>query len=116
MNEGLVGGDVDRVRCVAIPDGKLTSVDFANQPHVVREPKAIHESGLHIARLVRGVVKHGGHEPAETVGFARPVECSVAQRLKQHPHWELLSARWVDPSVHQATLLAGCQAERWNSQ
>jgi hypothetical protein len=77
-------------------------VDPSQQHEFIGEPKAIQESGLDIAAFVRGVVK--------------PEECPVAQRLKQHPHWELLSACWVDPSVHQATLLAGCQAERWNSQ
>jgi hypothetical protein len=91
-------------------------VDPSQQHEFIGESKAIQESGLDIAALVRGVVKHGGHESTETVGFARAVECSVAQRLKQHPQSELLSACWVDPSVHQATLLAGCQAERWNSQ
>jgi hypothetical protein len=91
-------------------------VDPSQQHEFIGEPKAIQESGLDIAAFVRGVVKHGGHESTETVGFACTVECSVAKRLKQHPHWELLLARWVDPSVHQATLLAGCQAERWNSQ
>jgi hypothetical protein len=91
-------------------------VDPSQQHEFIGEPKAIQESGLDIAAFVRGVVKHGGHESTETVGFACTVEFSVAKRLKQHPHWELLLARWVDPSVHQATLLAGCQAERWNSQ
>jgi hypothetical protein len=91
-------------------------VDPSQQHEFIGEPKAIQESGLDIAAFVRGVIKHGGHESTETVGFACTVERSVAKRLKQHPHWELLLARWVDPSVHQATLLAGCQAERWNSQ
>jgi hypothetical protein len=113
----FVRGDVDREVCISVSNKETGFVlDPSQQHEFIGEPKAIHETGLDVSALVRGVAKHGGHESTETVGFARAVECSVAQRLKQHPQWELLSARWVDPSVHQATLLAGCQAERWNSQ
>ena len=69
--------------------------------------------GLVAAMLDDPAYERGG---IETRLVARLEECPVAQRLKQHPQSELLSACWVDPSVHQATLLAGCQAERWNSQ
>jgi hypothetical protein len=91
-------------------------IDPSEQHEFIGEPKAIQESGFDITVLVCGFVKHGGHESVETVGLARPQKRSVTQRLKQHPHWEELLARWVDSSVHQATLLAGCHAERWNSQ
>jgi hypothetical protein len=53
-------------------------LDPSQQHEFIGEPKAIQESGLDIAALVRGVIKHGRHESTETVGFARPEECSGA--------------------------------------
>src|SRR5258708_18414210 len=115
--ESFVRAAVDGEVGFSVPKKETGFVHDPSQQHeFIGEPKAIHEPGLDVSALVRGVVKHGGHESTETVGFARLEECPVAQGLKQHPQWDLLSARWVDPSVHQATLLAGCQAERWNSQ
>ena len=41
------------------------------------------------------------------------IRCPEAGRTSSVAAW--LAGR-VDPSVHQAVLLAGCQAERWNSR
>ena len=44
------------------------------------------------------------------------MERALAGRLIQDSQRQLRGARRIDAPVHQAALLAGCQAERWNSQ
>jgi RHS repeat-associated protein len=85
---GILGSDKDAG----------VALDPSQQHQFIGEPKAIHESSLDITGLVRGVVKHGGHESTEAVGFARPMVCAIAQWLEQHPHREFLSACRVDSS------------------